>query len=65
MPYKHSRPVIDLSPWFRIATAWTFYMIIPIAMCFNFIQLFFLLSVPEPAIFCGIQTVITVYSYRL
>jgi len=38
MPYRHGRPVIDLSPWFRIATAWTFYMVIPIAMLFNFMQ---------------------------
>jgi len=40
MPYKHGRPVIDLSPWFRIASAWTLYLIIPIAMCFNFMQHF-------------------------
>ena len=38
MPYKHGRPVIDLSPWFRIASAWSFYMTIPIAMLFNFMQ---------------------------
>ena len=38
MPYKHGRPVIDLSFWFRVATAWTFYMIIPIAMLINFMQ---------------------------
>jgi len=38
MPYKHGRPVIDLSPWFRIASALAFYMTIPIAMCINFMQ---------------------------
>ena len=38
MPYKHGRPVIDLSFWFRKATSWTFYMTIPIAMLFNFMQ---------------------------
>jgi len=38
MPYKHGRPVIDLSFWFRKATAWTFYMTIPIAMLINFMQ---------------------------
>ncbi|MCL2763146.1 MAG: 1-acyl-sn-glycerol-3-phosphate acyltransferase [Treponema sp.] len=38
MPYKHGRPVIDLSLWFRTATAWTFYLVIPIAMLFNGIQ---------------------------
>jgi 1-acyl-sn-glycerol-3-phosphate acyltransferase len=38
MPYKHGRPVIDLSPWFRIASAWTFFMTFPIAMCINFMQ---------------------------
>jgi len=40
MPYKHGRPVIDLSPWFRTASAWTFFMAFPIAMCFNFLQHF-------------------------
>ncbi|MDR0456878.1 MAG: 1-acyl-sn-glycerol-3-phosphate acyltransferase [Treponema sp.] len=38
MPYKHGRPVIDLSPWFRIASAWAFYITFPIAMLFNFMQ---------------------------
>jgi len=38
MPYKRGRPVIDLSPWFRIASAAAFYMTIPIAMLFNFMQ---------------------------
>ena len=38
MPYKHGRPVIDLSPWFRIASAWTFYITIPIAMLINIMQ---------------------------
>jgi len=38
MPYKRGRPVIDLSPWFRTASAWTFYMAFPIAMTFNFLQ---------------------------
>jgi len=40
MPYKHGRPVIDLSFWFRTASAWAFYLTIPIAMCFNFLQHF-------------------------
>ena len=38
MPYKHGRPVIDLSPWFRMASAWAFYLTIPIAMLFNVLQ---------------------------
>ena len=38
MPYKHGRPVIDLSPWFRIASAWVYFMVIPIAIVFNFSQ---------------------------
>jgi len=40
MPYRHGRPVIDLSFWFRTASAWAFYLTIPIAMCFNFLQHF-------------------------
>jgi 1-acyl-sn-glycerol-3-phosphate acyltransferase len=40
MPYRHGRPVIDLSPWFRTASAWTYFMTIPIAMCINFMQHF-------------------------
>jgi len=40
MPYKHGRPVIDLSPWFRTASAWTFFMTFPIAMCYNYMQHF-------------------------
>jgi 1-acyl-sn-glycerol-3-phosphate acyltransferase len=40
MPYKHGRPVIDLSLPFRLASAWTFFLTtIPIAMLFNFMQL--------------------------
>jgi len=35
MPYKRGRPVIDLSPWFRIASAWAFYLTIPVAMLIN------------------------------
>jgi len=39
MPYKHGRPVIDLSFWFRMATKITFYIIIiPIAWLMNFMQ---------------------------
>jgi len=38
MPYKHGRPVIDLSFWFRAATRLTFYLMIPIAYLFNFLQ---------------------------
>ena len=38
MPYKQGRPVIDLSIWFRTASAWTFYMTFPIAMTINFLQ---------------------------
>ena len=40
MPYKHGRPVIDLSIWFRTASAWTFYLVFPIAMAYNFLQHF-------------------------
>jgi 1-acyl-sn-glycerol-3-phosphate acyltransferase len=40
MPYRHGRPVIDLSLWFRTASAWAFYITIPIAMCINFMQHF-------------------------
>jgi 1-acyl-sn-glycerol-3-phosphate acyltransferase len=38
MPYKHGRPVIDLSPWFRIASALALFMTFPIAMCINLMQ---------------------------
>jgi 1-acyl-sn-glycerol-3-phosphate acyltransferase len=38
MPYKHGRPVIDLSLPFRLASAWTFFMVFPIAMAYNFAQ---------------------------
>ncbi|GHV94740.1 hypothetical protein AGMMS50293_10600 [Spirochaetia bacterium] len=38
MPYKHGRPVIDLSLPFRVASAWGFFLTIPIAMLFNFMQ---------------------------
>jgi len=38
MPYKHGRPVIDLSLWFRTASRWAFYMTIPIAMLVNVMQ---------------------------
>jgi len=38
MPYRHGRPVIDLSPWFRIASALAFYMTIPVGFLFNFMQ---------------------------
>ncbi len=41
MPYKHGRPVIDLSLAFRLASAWTFYILIfPIAMLINYMQYF-------------------------
>jgi 1-acyl-sn-glycerol-3-phosphate acyltransferase len=40
MPYKHGRPVIDLSVFFRTASALGFYMTLPIAFLFNFIHLF-------------------------
>ena len=41
MPYKHGRPVIDFSLPFRLASAWTFYILIfPIAMLVNFMQYF-------------------------
>jgi 1-acyl-sn-glycerol-3-phosphate acyltransferase len=38
MPYKHGRPIIDSSPFFRIATAWTFNLIFPIAQTINLMQ---------------------------
>ena len=38
MPYTHGRPVIDLSPWFRIASAWGYYLCIPIALIINGLQ---------------------------
>jgi 1-acyl-sn-glycerol-3-phosphate acyltransferase len=40
MPYKHGRPVIDLSLPFRIACAWGFYLTIPIAFLFNYLMFF-------------------------
>jgi len=40
MPYKHGRPVIDLSFPFRIASACGFYLTIPIAFLINFMMLF-------------------------
>jgi 1-acyl-sn-glycerol-3-phosphate acyltransferase len=38
MPYKHGRPVIDLSLPFRLASAWAFFLTFPVAMLFNFMQ---------------------------
>jgi len=35
MPYKHGRPVIDISPCFRMASVWAFCLTIPIAMLLN------------------------------
>jgi 1-acyl-sn-glycerol-3-phosphate acyltransferase len=35
MPYKHGRPLIDTSLPFRLATAWTFYTVWPIAQVIN------------------------------
>jgi len=40
MPYKHGRPVIDLSIFFRTASAWCFYMVFPVAMLVDFMQHF-------------------------
>ncbi|MDR1250990.1 MAG: 1-acyl-sn-glycerol-3-phosphate acyltransferase [Treponema sp.] len=40
MPYKHGRPVIDLSLPFRLASAWAFSLTFPIAMLVNFMQYF-------------------------
>jgi len=40
MPYKHGRPVIDLSLPFRLASAWIFYAAFPIAMLINSMQFF-------------------------
>ena len=39
MPYKHGRPVIDLSLAFRFASAFGFYLTIPIAFIINFLML--------------------------
>jgi 1-acyl-sn-glycerol-3-phosphate acyltransferase len=38
MAYKHGRPVIDDSFAFRIATAWTFYVVFALAKIVNFMQ---------------------------
>jgi 1-acyl-sn-glycerol-3-phosphate acyltransferase len=38
MPYKHGRPAIDLSLFFRTASAWSFYLTIPLAMLINVMQ---------------------------
>jgi len=40
MPYKHGRPVIDLSLPFRIASFCSFYLCLPIAFIVNFLMLF-------------------------
>ena len=40
MAYKHGRPVIDLSLPFRLASAWGFYFLFPIAFLINFLMLF-------------------------
>jgi len=40
MPYKHGRPIIDFSIFFRIASAATLYLIIPIAMLINYLMFF-------------------------
>ena len=39
MPYKHGRPVIDFSPFFRIASVMGFSLVLPIAFLVNFIHL--------------------------
>ena len=38
MPYKHGRPPIDTSLAFRLASTLTYFAIIPIAFCANFMQ---------------------------
>jgi len=38
MPYKHGRPVIDLSLPFRLASAWTYFLVILIALCITFMM---------------------------
>ena len=40
MPYKHGRPVIDLSLLFRTASLMTVYIIFPVAMLINYMQYF-------------------------
>ncbi|MDR3019268.1 MAG: 1-acyl-sn-glycerol-3-phosphate acyltransferase [Treponema sp.] len=40
MPYKRGRPVIDLSVFFRTASALGYFMIIPIAFLINYMQYF-------------------------
>ena len=40
MPYKHGRPVIDLSLFFRIASLLTLYLAFPIAFLITFMQHF-------------------------
>jgi len=40
MPYKHGRPVIDFSIFFRIASTLTLFFIIPIAMLINYLMFF-------------------------
>ena len=40
MPYKHGRPVIDLSVFFRIASGLTLFLIFPIAVLINFMMFF-------------------------
>jgi 1-acyl-sn-glycerol-3-phosphate acyltransferase len=39
MPYKHGRPIVDISLPFRIATAMTFYVVWPIAQVVNVMML--------------------------
>ena len=40
MPYKHGRPVIDLSLPFRLASAWGLYLTVPISFLVNFMMFF-------------------------
>ena len=40
MPYKHGRPVIDLSIFFRYASFIGFYLALPFAFLFNYLQYF-------------------------
>jgi len=40
MPYKHGRPVIDISLPFRLAAVMTLFAIAPIAICINHLQFF-------------------------
>ena len=61
MPYKHGRPVIDLSLPFRLASALTFYIAFPLATLINYMQ--HSVNYVHRWRLCGIRKAITVSNH--